>query len=340
MKKSWHVVTYENQEKVFLARQKADMEKKRLAEIQKQLREERQMEDLRRIQVEAGLIPYTERLDWMYEGIVQSADAEEFLLGKPVDDKAEKESQISKLKSKTGALLMNQPEGLPSSRDQLAKLKEDPLMVMRRKELEQRAQILKNPLKKQRLMERLKQEIEGDKKHKKRDRHENRDKHEHRESRRRSRSRSRSRSPAAKRSRFDDKESRTSSSRHEQSPAPISSSSSAPRSSALSMTSPRPPPPSRPAKRTGLSAEEKARRLREMEDNAKVHDDYRSQRLKRYETEDRTDRNAEGKANQKPKFMADLNSSTYLDSKDTVYDKIKRAAHTRQRSSDSFLRHD
>jgi hypothetical protein len=56
MKKSWHPLTWRNQEKVFLAQQKAEGEKKKLDEIRKQIEEEQQIEELRKIQVAAGLI--------------------------------------------------------------------------------------------------------------------------------------------------------------------------------------------------------------------------------------------------------------------------------------------
>ena len=57
MKKSWHVMTYQNQEKVWRARRRAAEEKKKLEDIRKQLREERQIEELRRVQEDAGLVP-------------------------------------------------------------------------------------------------------------------------------------------------------------------------------------------------------------------------------------------------------------------------------------------
>lgn len=330
MKKSWHVLTYENQEKVFLARQKAEQEKKRLLEIQKQLREERQMEDLRKIQVEAGLIPYSERLDWMYEGVVQSADAEDYLLGKPVDDKAEKESELNKLKSKTGSLLSNSSDALPSSRDQISKLKEDPLLTMRRKEMEQRSQMLKNPLNKQKLLERLEKEIAatGTSKHDKMERklEKKLKKLEKLNKAARHRSRSRSQSPERKRPRLQYPE-------HPTRPLAASAQSDGRSSSHNPNTSRRSKPPS-------LTPEERQRRLQEMEQDAKTNEQNRSQRLKRYERDDRAEQNSETKRTSNPNFMAHVNSSTYLESKDTVYDKIKRGAHTRQRSSDSFLRRD
>ena len=53
-KKSWHTSNIDNVEKVWLAEQKADQEKKKVAELQKQISEERQIQELRQLQVQTG----------------------------------------------------------------------------------------------------------------------------------------------------------------------------------------------------------------------------------------------------------------------------------------------
>lgn len=75
-------------EKVWVAEQKDEQERKRLAEFQKQLLEERQIQELRQLQAAQGqVVKHTDNsLDWMYEGPgggsqVQK-DSEEYLLGK------------------------------------------------------------------------------------------------------------------------------------------------------------------------------------------------------------------------------------------------------------------
>lgn len=73
---------------MWLAEQKAEAEKKKLAELEKKLREERQMLELRQLQAQNGQVVKTidNSLDWMYEGPSASArqqqSSEEFLLGK------------------------------------------------------------------------------------------------------------------------------------------------------------------------------------------------------------------------------------------------------------------
>ena len=82
-------MSLQNVERVWLAEKKAEEEQKRLAELQKQLQEERQIMELRQLQAAHGQVTKTidNSLDWMYEGPMSSAQkqqqsSEEFLLGK------------------------------------------------------------------------------------------------------------------------------------------------------------------------------------------------------------------------------------------------------------------
>ena len=67
-KKTWHPEKFSNIEKVHNAEQKKEDEERLKNERIKKLREERHIEDLKRMQVEAGIIPESslQRLDWMY----------------------------------------------------------------------------------------------------------------------------------------------------------------------------------------------------------------------------------------------------------------------------------
>jgi hypothetical protein len=73
---------------VWLAEKKAAEEQKRLAELQKQLQEERQILELRQLQAAQGQVSKVidNSLDWMYEGPMSGAQkqqsSEEYLLGK------------------------------------------------------------------------------------------------------------------------------------------------------------------------------------------------------------------------------------------------------------------
>jgi hypothetical protein len=100
-KKSWHTSNLDNVERVWLAEQKADQEKKKVAELQKQIHEERQIQELRQLQIQSGktVKSVDTTLDWMYEGAgsrVQQS-AEEYLLGKVYKAPAEEQSDVHKL---------------------------------------------------------------------------------------------------------------------------------------------------------------------------------------------------------------------------------------------------
>eukprot|EP00301_Raphidiophrys_heterophryoidea_P002178 c11020_g1_i1.p1 GENE.c11020_g1_i1~~c11020_g1_i1.p1 ORF type:complete len:498 (-),score=152.12 c11020_g1_i1:105-1520(-) len=162
MKKTFHPLTYQNQERIWKAEQRAAAEQKKKEEHLKTLREEKQIEELRRVQVEAGLATRKDRLDWMYEGGVKSATAEDFLLGKPVEEKDSNE--LKKLEQVPGSLMLKESSSsLPSSKDQLAKMKDDPLVMIKHKEMEMKKQLLKNPLNKARILHQLEEEMKQDK---------------------------------------------------------------------------------------------------------------------------------------------------------------------------------
>jgi hypothetical protein len=68
-KKSWHPSSFQNIEKVWLAESKEKEKDQRLADRMKKLREEKQIEELKLIQIREGIIPESslQRLDWMYQ---------------------------------------------------------------------------------------------------------------------------------------------------------------------------------------------------------------------------------------------------------------------------------
>ena len=60
----------DNVEKVWLAEESAREEKKKMIELQKQIAEEREIQDMRKLQAASGQAVRTSdaTLDWMYEG--------------------------------------------------------------------------------------------------------------------------------------------------------------------------------------------------------------------------------------------------------------------------------
>ncbi|KAJ1665107.1 RNA-splicing factor [Coemansia sp. RSA 1646] len=163
MKKSWHPQTLANQRRVAEEKRKADEETKRAAKIQKELREERQREEMD--QLNASVTHKSiNKLEWMYNapstGIPQtSEDMEEYLLGK-----RDALSLLKEKDSRGSEGLTRKPEerwkeGLfafsnrdaNSERDAIAKTMEDPLADIKRREQAAIQAMLNNPLNRKRL---------------------------------------------------------------------------------------------------------------------------------------------------------------------------------------------
>lgn len=163
-KKSWHTKNLRNVEKVWIADEKDAAEAKKLADLQRQIIEERQMDELREMQAASGSRKVrSERLDWMYEGPMSSAQdaeqADEYLLGKAFEataEKAEVSELISRNSEQPGALLSAAP-ARTGTNEAFSRLHEDPMMMIRKQELKARESVVKNPLK----MAKVKKEIEA-----------------------------------------------------------------------------------------------------------------------------------------------------------------------------------
>ncbi|XP_058815770.1 pre-mRNA-splicing factor CWC25 homolog [Topomyia yanbarensis] len=162
-KKSWHPSTFKNQERVWKAEQADAAEKRKLAELQHEINEERNREELKSIAKKSGLIADTDgdrKLEWMYKG--PQVNREEYLLGRTVDKTFEQLDAQEKAGPSVGIsqpknhvehecipFSIRQYKGLESTEqvDMTRKLMEDPLMAIKQKEVESRQKILENPVK-------------------------------------------------------------------------------------------------------------------------------------------------------------------------------------------------
>ncbi|BGP15460.1 hypothetical protein JCM10213_003313 [Rhodosporidiobolus nylandii] len=153
MKKSWHTGTFRNQEMVWKKEKEALEERKKLQQLQKELEQERAVQELQRLQEEAGGKKREERVDWMYaapaEGNGPNADElEAYLLGKKRVDKLLKgnEEQLLAQPSTSAASGSFQAVGnANNARDTAAKVREDPLLAIKRQEQAQYEKMLKDP---------------------------------------------------------------------------------------------------------------------------------------------------------------------------------------------------
>ena len=157
-KKSWHTTNFKNVEKVWVAEHQAQEEQKKVAELQKQIMEERQIQELRKLQVASGQVVKTvdTTLDWMYEGpaAAQQQSSEEYLLGKVYQAKesGEKVTDVHKVGNNAGALWLNKTT---SKNDTFTRLHEDPMLMIKQQEKKNLEKILNNPLK----MEKVRQTV-------------------------------------------------------------------------------------------------------------------------------------------------------------------------------------
>ncbi|XP_052895093.1 pre-mRNA-splicing factor CWC25 homolog [Anopheles moucheti] len=165
-KKSWHPNTMKNQERVWKAEQQEAAEKRRLNELRREIDEERNREELKSIGQKSGILPTDDsdkKLEWMYRGPSQLVNREEYLLGRTIDKTFEELDAQEKASNSTFGVAQPKnhveheciPFSIRQHKDVLSndqvdlarKLMEDPLMLIKQKEMESRQKILQNPVK-------------------------------------------------------------------------------------------------------------------------------------------------------------------------------------------------
>lgn len=147
-KKGWHTGSLRNIETVWKAEQKHEGEQKKLEELRKQIQDEREKSEFRLMQEQAGLVPKQERLEFLYDSGLQVgkvAQADEYLLGKPVEEAVQPESDVGQVAAKPGALFVEEKPA--SANDSWRKLHSDPLFMIRQQEQAAIAKIKSNPVK-------------------------------------------------------------------------------------------------------------------------------------------------------------------------------------------------
>ncbi|KAI9584146.1 pre-mRNA-splicing factor CWC25 homolog [Glossina fuscipes] len=177
-KKSWHPHTLKNQEKVWKAEQAKCEEEKKVDDLRKEIQKERNREELTRLSRENGLLSTVndsdKKLEWMYKNNNELINREEYLLGRAVDKSFETLLAEEKLQQTQNMVGLKQPlnhvehdvvpfsirsyKNLESTEqvDLQRKVMEDPLMLIKQRELESRRKILENPVKLKELHKMLK----------------------------------------------------------------------------------------------------------------------------------------------------------------------------------------
>lgn len=158
LKKSWHPQLMTNQRRVYDAEQAALQERKITEARIEEIRRERQIEETQ-MQLEASGGPKrVDRVDWMYQGPNDGGrdeySSEAFLLGKRRIDSILRGDDAKKVEKTVG------PSGeaaapisiVASARDTAAKIREDPLVAIKRQEQEAYQAMMKDPSKRRVLL--------------------------------------------------------------------------------------------------------------------------------------------------------------------------------------------
>ncbi|CAH0038416.1 unnamed protein product [Clonostachys solani] len=209
LKKSFHPTLRRNQAAVYDEEQKALAERKRTQQRINELKEERAKEELQRQLEAAGGKKRIDRVDWMYSGAGDgpggNAESQEaYLLGKRRIDNLIKGTEHKNLEKGAGQESFMALQNANTARDTAAKIRDDPLLAIKRQEQATYEAMMNDPIRRRQLLASV--GAEGEKKEKSRHREERHKRRHHRHHRdddpddergrhRHRRSYSRSRSP-------------------------------------------------------------------------------------------------------------------------------------------------
>ncbi|KAJ3151008.1 Golgi SNAP receptor complex member 1 [Irineochytrium annulatum] len=190
LKKSWHPATLRNIEKVYLRERAADEEKKKTAQLQKELEEQRAHQELKRMNESSGrvklvqqafkygpkLLSFLSALNRPGSAAQVAEEREAYLLGKK---KVDKLIEQGKSVDEMSANNTFSPSDMAiygmtanSTRDIQNKIREDPLLAIKRREQKSLEAILNNPLHVKAIAAAKKEKKKEKKEKKKRDKHE------------------------------------------------------------------------------------------------------------------------------------------------------------------------
>ncbi|KAI1816139.1 Pre-mRNA splicing factor-domain-containing protein [Poronia punctata] len=200
LKKSYHPALLKNQARVYDAEQAALAERKKTEARIQEIKEERAKKEIQEKLEAAGGRKRIDRVDWMYQGPSDgqggtSEELEGFLLGKrridtiltrgPETDKLKKEAAYDGLTPLQNPAL--------NAKDIAAKIREDPLLAIKRREQEAYEAMMNDPIKRRQLLASMGHTEEKPKDEKRSRRHKHRHRSHSREDRHRRHRRSDSR---------------------------------------------------------------------------------------------------------------------------------------------------
>ncbi|KAI1002971.1 hypothetical protein K3495_g5229 [Podosphaera aphanis] len=157
LKKSWHPVLMSNQKRVWEEEKKALDERKRTEQRIKELKEERAKEEIQLKLEAAGSRKRVDRVDWMYQGPSSgqtgtTEEMEAYLLGKRRIDVLIKGNEHKKLEKKSSEDSFMALQNANTARDIAAKIREDPMLAIKRQEQAAYESMMNDPIKQKKLL--------------------------------------------------------------------------------------------------------------------------------------------------------------------------------------------
>lgn len=158
LKKSWNPVLQKNQEKTWLAEKKALEERKRIDQMMRERQEERQMLEIQQLQEAAGGKKRANRVDWMYAGpsngqLGTTEEMEGYLLGKRRIDGLIKGTENQKLEKSAKQDSFMAVQNANTVRDTAAKIREDPMLAIKKQEQAAYEAMMNDPVRRRQLMQ-------------------------------------------------------------------------------------------------------------------------------------------------------------------------------------------
>ena len=151
-----------NQRKVWEEEKKALQERKRIDQMMKERAEEKQIQELQEMQEAAGGAKRLNRVQWMYDGpsAGQAApeEMESYLLGKRRIDTLLKDSVTKHLEKAASEESFMALQHANTMRDTASKIRDDPMLAIKRQENEALEALMKDPVKRKALLKAVGQE--------------------------------------------------------------------------------------------------------------------------------------------------------------------------------------
>ncbi|KAI0119744.1 Pre-mRNA splicing factor-domain-containing protein [Daldinia grandis] len=183
LKKSYHPALLRNQRRVYEEEQKALEERKKTEARIQEIKEERAKEELQKQLAISGGRKVVDRVDWMYQGPSDgqngtSEELEGYLLGKRrIDNILTKGSDHENLKKTAGTESFMALQNANTERDTALKIREDPLLAIKKQEQAAYEAMMNDPIKRRQLLASMGRADEINPSNKKEERHSRRHRH-------------------------------------------------------------------------------------------------------------------------------------------------------------------